>query len=76
MNAFIRRHFGRINFYVSLAGAFGLGYWVLRWVDMRFDGFGIVIALFLVFFMAAAKIYLGHLASGARFWPKWIRKSN
>jgi len=76
MNAFIRKHCWRINFYVSIAGAYGLGYLVLWQVDSRFKGLGLAIAMLLVFFMAAAKLYLGHVISGARFWPKWIKNSN
>jgi len=76
MNAFVRKHIWRINFNVSLAGAAGLGYWTLRMVDMRFNGLGLAIAVILVLFMAVAKIYLGHVVSGAHFWPKWMRNSH
>lgn len=76
MNSIVRKHFFRINFYVSLIGAMGLGHFMLWLVDLRCYGLGVFIAFVLVFLAASSKIYLIHVESGEHFWPKWMRKSN
>ncbi|HEX5243403.1 MAG TPA: hypothetical protein VFW23_09110 [Tepidisphaeraceae bacterium] len=70
MRQFALRHARRIWWYASLLGVAGLGHLLFWQLDHWHDGLGLGIAFLLVFMMAVTKIYLEHIASGIRFWPR------